>query len=115
MGVMSYSKESATIPRPVAAGLLLVASTAILSGVSTFVNFWAVQGTNSDAFLAVRNVLVALLLVPMALLARPAVRVRLRSTEWERLAAIGLVGGAIPFLLFFRGLQMAGSAGAARP
>jgi drug/metabolite transporter (DMT)-like permease len=49
----------------------------------------------------------------MALLVGMRVRVRLRRIDWARLATIGLVGGAIPFLLFFRGLQMAGSAGAA--
>ncbi len=93
-------------------GLLLVLGTAVISGVSTFVNFWAVQGTNSDAFITVRNLLVAALLVPFALLFGGAVRARLTRIDWARLAAIGLLGGAIPFLLFFRGLQMAGAAGA---
>ena len=99
--------------RPATVGIVLVIATAIISGVSTFVNFWAVQGTNSDAFITARNLLVAVLLVPMALLAGREVRVRLRTADWARLATIGLVGGAIPFLLFFRGLQMAGSSGAA--
>jgi drug/metabolite transporter (DMT)-like permease len=93
-------------------GLLLVFSTAVIRGVSTFVNFWAVQGTNSDAFITVRNLLVAALLVPFALLFRGDVRRRLSRVDWARLGVIGLAGGAIPFLLFFRGLQMAGSAGA---
>lgn len=95
-----------------ATGLLLVLLTAIISGVSTFVNFWAVQGTNSDAFITVRNLLVGLLLVPMFLIARPAVRRALRREDWLRLVGIGILGGAIPFLLFFRGLQIAGAAGA---
>ncbi|HKZ90306.1 MAG TPA: DMT family transporter [Thermoplasmata archaeon] len=98
-------------------GLLLVLLTATFSGVATFVNFWAVQGTNSDAFLALRNALVALILLPLALLATYAIpgesRRKLRPTDWGRLLVIGLVGGAIPFVLFFRGLQMAGTAGAA--
>jgi len=37
--------------RVVAPGLLLVLLTALISGVSNFVNFWAVQGTSSDAFI----------------------------------------------------------------
>lgn len=110
---MIHSSESTTSRRAIAAGLLLVISTAMISGVSTFVNFWAVQGSNSDAFITARNLIVAALLVPMALLARREVRVLLRRVDWARLATIGLVGGAIPFVLFFRGLQMAGSSGAA--
>ena len=93
-------------------GLLLVLFTALISGVSVFVNSFAVQGTNSDAFLTVRNLLVAAMLVPLALLVRPAGGALLRRKDWLRLAAIGLVGGAVPFVLFFRGLAMAGTAGA---
>ena len=103
---------AASAPDRVPLGLLLVASTAVISGVSTFVNFYGVQGTSSDAFITVRNLLVAALLVPFALLFRGEVRLRLRRIDWVRLGAIGLVGGAIPFLLFFRGLQAAGTAGA---
>ncbi len=94
-------------------GLLLVLLTALISGVSTFVNFYAVQGTNSDAFIAARNSVVAVFLVPLAVLAGRGLRTRLSRADWLRLGTIGLVGGAIPFLLFFRGLQMAGAEGAA--
>jgi len=89
-------------------GLSLVLSAAVISGVATFVNTFAVTGVNSDAFIAVRNGLVALLLVPIFVWSRRADTLRLRPSDWARLAAIGLVGGAIPFLLFFRGLQLAG-------
>src|SRR3990170_162955 len=91
-------------------GLVLVLFTALISGVSVFVNSFAVQGTNSDAFITIRNLLVAGMLVPLAFLVRPADRTPLRRKDWIRLAAIGLVGGAIPFILFFRGLAMAGAA-----
>src|SRR3990172_5916308 len=110
---MSLSSEANAQRRMIAAGILLVLLTAVISGVSTFVNFWAVQGFNSDAFITVRNLAVTALLVPLALLARRDVRTRLRKRDWARLVTIGLLGGAIPFVLFFRGLQMAGTAGAA--
>lgn len=58
----------------VAPGILLVLLTALVSGVSTFVNFYAVKGTNSDAFIAVRNVAVAAMLVPLVFLAGRSVR-----------------------------------------
>jgi len=101
--------------RGLALGLALVFATAAVSGVSTFVNTYAVAGTNSDAFVTVRNVAVAALLVPIALVAatrRPR-SAPLRGVDWARLVAIGLIGGAIPFLLFFRGVELATAAGGA--
>jgi len=94
-------------------GLALILMTVLISGVSNFVNFKAVQGTNVDAWIAVRNTGVALLLVPLALLLGREARVRLRRADWVRLATIGLVGGAIPFLLYFHGFQMASAQGGA--
>jgi len=105
--------ERPSTSRFVAPGILLVLLTALISGVSTFVNAYAVADANSDAFVAVRNVAVAAMLVPLALLAGRTVRARLKRADWARLAAIGLIGGAIPFLLFFRGIQMATAAGGA--
>ncbi len=106
-------RERSSTGRLVAPGILLVLVTALVSGVSTFVNAYAVQGASSDAFVAVRNVAVAAMLVPLALLAGRTARARLGRRDWGRLAAIGLIGGAIPFLLFFRGIQMAAAAGGA--
>lgn len=104
---------NAIVRKAVGPGLLLVLLTVLISGASNFVNFYAVQGTNSDAFIAVRNAAVALMLVPLVLLVGRTARDKLTRTDWAKLGTIGLVGGAIPFLLFFRGLQMAGASGAA--
>ncbi|MGD0250501.1 MAG: DMT family transporter [Thermoplasmata archaeon] len=95
-------------------GMLLVFLTAFISGISTFVNAYAVKGTNSDAFVTVRNLLVAAAFLPVALFVARNLRApRLRSVDWLRLGVIGLIGGAIPFLLFFHGLEMATAAGGA--
>ncbi len=94
-------------------GLALVLVTVLISGVSTFVNFRAVQGTNVDAWITVRNAVVALLLVPPALLLSRRGRNRLGARDWARLATIGVVGGAVPFLLYFHGFQMAAAQGGA--
>ena len=104
---------SSSIRRMAAPGIALVLLTVVISGVSNFVNVFAVKDVNiaSDGFVAVRNVFVAAMLVPFAfLLARRDGR-HLGWKDWLRLAAIGLLGGAIPFLLFFRGLQLAPAAG----
>lgn len=92
-------------------GLLLV--TVLVSGVSNFVNFRAVQGTDVDAWIAVRNAAVAALLVAPALLLGRGVRRRLTLRDWLRLGLIGLVGGSVPFLLYFHGFQLAASQGGA--
>jgi drug/metabolite transporter (DMT)-like permease len=94
-------------------GILLVLATAILSGVSTFVNAYAVKGTSSDVFVTMRNLAVVGLLIPLAVLGERRRRGLLRRDDWIRLVVIGLVGGAIPFLLFFHGLQLATAAGGA--
>ncbi|HKN06085.1 MAG TPA: DMT family transporter [Thermoplasmata archaeon] len=95
-------------------GILLVLATAFISGLSTFVNFYAVKGTSSDAFVTVRNVMVAAAFIPVAFFATRSLRApALRSVDWGRLVLIGLIGGAIPFLLFFHGLQIATAAGGA--
>lgn len=95
-------------------GVLLVLATAFISGVSTFVNFYAVKGTSSDAFVTVRNVMVAAAFVPVAFFATRSLRApALRAIDWGRLVVIGLIGGAIPFLLFFHGLEIATAAGGA--
>ncbi len=99
--------------RAVAPGLALVLATILVSGVSNAVNFHAVQGSDVDAWIAVRNSLVAVLLVPFVLLVRSAPRPRLGRADWVRLSVIGVVGGAIPFLLYFHGFQMASAQGGA--
>jgi drug/metabolite transporter (DMT)-like permease len=90
-----------------------VLATALVSGISTFVNGFAVAGTDSDAFVTVRNLAVAGLIAPAALLVARRSGDRLRGSDWGRLAVIGLVGGAVPFVLFFRGLQLATADGGA--
>jgi len=92
-------------------GLLLVLATALISGISTFVNAYAVHGTSSDAFVTVRNLAVTGLILPLAVVARRSLARPLGRADWARLVVIGFVGGAVPFLLFFHGLALATAAG----
>jgi len=107
------AETSTPVGRLAGVGLLLVLATAVISGASTFLNSYAVQGTNSDAFVTVRNVTVALMIAPVALYFARRSPVRLDRADVGWLALIGLVGGAIPFLLFFHGLELATAAGGA--
>ncbi|MGA8535773.1 MAG: EamA family transporter [Thermoplasmata archaeon] len=107
------SVPSSPAGRIAAVGLLLVLATAVISGVSTFVNSYALVGTSSDAFVTVRNLAVALLIAPVALVATRRSPERLRPVDYGGLALVGLIGGAIPFLLFFHGLALATATGGA--
>ena len=95
-------------------GVVFVVLTAFVSGLATFVNVYAVRGTGSDAFVTMRNLAVAAALVPVAFLAARYLRApALRAVDWARLVAIGVIGGAVPFLLFFHGLALATASGGA--
>ena len=95
-------------------GLALVLATAGISGASIFLNKFGVAGINSDLYVLSRSILVGAGLAAIILLQRNFSSIAgLSKRQWASLAAVGLVGGSIPFLLFFRGLQMASSADAA--
>ena len=112
--VMELSNPATTAAKRIGGpGLALVLLTVLISGVSNFVNFKAVQWTNVDACSTIRNAVVALRLVPLALVLGRTGRSHLTGADWARLATIGLVGGAVPFLLYFHGFQMAAAQGGA--
>jgi len=91
-------------------GVLLVLATAVISGVSTFLNGYAVAGTSSAAFVTARNLVVALMILPVAMFAVTRSRSLPSRRDLGTLALIGLIGGAVPFLLFFEGLKLATAA-----
>ena len=88
-------------------GLLLVFITAIISGFSIFINSFAVKGFDSSVFTFSKNIVVALLLFSVLLFFGQLQELKkLSAKQWGQLALIGLIGGSIPFLLFFKGLQL---------
>ncbi|MCX6798635.1 MAG: DMT family transporter [Candidatus Diapherotrites archaeon] len=88
-------------------GLLLVLLTAVVSGASVFVNSFAVKESNPAVFTFLKSAVVAVLLLSAILLFKDFKSLRsLSKKRWAQLAAIGLIGGSIPFLLFFYALQM---------
>ena len=91
-------------------GYLFVLLTALVSGVSIFLNKFAVSGIDPYVFTFSKNLLVALFLLAVLLMFKEFKALKkLTGTQWAKLAAIGLVGGSVPFLLFFKGLSMAPS------
>src|SRR5207342_2123063 len=94
-------------------GILLALATALISGFSVFLNSYGVKAFgNPTAYTTAKNVVAALVLLA-------AVGIGLRTgsgprltrprgpRQWGALAAIGVVGGSIPFVLFFEGLSRA--------
>lgn len=104
-----------SIPRTVAWGVALAASTALISGVSVFVNGLIVKEfADPVALTGARNALVGLALVAILVASGGVAEVRtLRGPRAAGVLALALIGGSIPFILFFSGLAAAGGPGAA--
>lgn len=88
-------------------GFILVFLTALVSGVSIFANTFAIKGFNPFVFTFMKNAVVAIFLLSVILLLREWSSIKaLTRNQVGKLAAIGLVGGSIPFLLFFYALKL---------
>lgn len=92
-------------------GLMLIFATAIISGFSIFINKFGVKGINSNIFTFSKNIIVAVFLLTVIFAFGYFNEIKkLTKMQWLMLAAIGFIGGSVPFLLFFRGLQLTSSA-----
>ena len=88
-------------------GYFLVFSTAVISGLAIFINKFSVSVINPYIFTWLKNLTVAILLTGLLLAFKDWQALKkLTKKQWLLLAMIGLVGGAIPFLLFFKGLSL---------
>jgi drug/metabolite transporter (DMT)-like permease len=88
-------------------GYILVLLTAIISGFAIFINKFGVSVVNPDIYTFLRVLTVAIFLTGLLLFFKDWRRLKnLTKKQWFLLTAIGLVGGSIPFLLFFRGLSL---------
>lgn len=92
-------------------GLMFILGTAVISGFSIFINKFGVNGIDSSIFAFSKNFLVSLLLIGLILGFKEFDNLkRLDKKQWGSLVLVGFVGGSIPFLLFFRGLQLSSGA-----
>jgi drug/metabolite transporter (DMT)-like permease len=103
---------------PLTVGLALAFVTATISGFSIFVNSYAVKEfDNPTLFTTLKNTVVGATLLVL-LVARPdidasAVVRRLDGRRRLGLIALGVIGGSVPFVLFFEGLSRVDSGNAA--
>ena len=97
-------------------GIALAATTAVISGISVFLNGYAVKELpDAGLFTTLKNSVASLVLLAVSL---PVLRMRGASLNVDRrarvsLTVIAIIGGSIPFLLFFTGLSLASAPSAA--
>lgn len=94
------------------AGLALL--TALISGVAIYLNAFAVRQVADPAvFTTLKNGVAAVALIALLGAGGRAELRSLPARRWAGLLALGVVGGSVPFLLFFTGLAQVSAPGAA--
>lgn len=103
------------IPITMRWGVALAFVVALISGVSVFVNAYAVkQVPDAAVYTTLKNgVAAAILLVAVLLVVRRSEIRALDRRAWAGMTVIGVIGGSVPFLLFFSGLAIASAPTAA--
>ncbi|MGQ0604513.1 MAG: DMT family transporter [Anaerolineales bacterium] len=96
-------------------GILWALGTALISGVSVYVNkFGVAQVKDPFIYTSLKNTVVALgFLAAVALLFSWRELHTFTPRQWAGWVGLGLIGGGIPFLLFFQGLATASAPSAA--
>ncbi len=109
------SASSRRVPATLGWGLLLALGAALISGGSIYVNAFAVRLLPDPVvFTTLKNMVAAAVLGGLALaMVRPAELRSIRAGSWARLAVVGVIGGGLPFILFFTGLAQASAPSAA--
>lgn len=88
-------------------GIVLAFATAVFSGVANTVNKVAVAGVGDPlVHTAAKNAVVGLVLIGVLTVSHKwSVLRSLNRSQWLRLIAIGVIGGSLPFYLFFTALS----------
>lgn len=88
-------------------GILLALGTAAISGLSNFVAKLSVTVVkDATVFTFLKNAIVGVLIIGLvALFVKWKELKTLNRADWLKLIVIAVVGGSVPFLLFFNGLQ----------
>src|SRR6185369_4166441 len=90
-------------------GALLAVGTAAISGLAVYLNAFGVKLVSDAAvYTTAKNAVAAVILVAIALAIGTGREVRtLDRRQRTGLVAVAIIGGSIPFVLFFSGLAMA--------
>jgi drug/metabolite transporter (DMT)-like permease len=98
-------------PRPARTGLWWAFGAAIVSGFAVFINAYGVKAVpDATVYTTAKNLVAAIVLIGLFVAARPVRKpIRLSARARIGLAAVAVVGGSVPFVLFFEGLARASS------
>lgn len=105
-------KTSASFAAPRAnprIGYLFAVFNAIISGFAIYINSLGVKMfSDSTLYTTLKNAVVGIaLLIPIVLFARQRTELRrLNARQWGWLVLLAIIGGSVPYALFFRGLQL---------
>jgi drug/metabolite transporter (DMT)-like permease len=114
--VISHVAPARRLQPSRAVGVALAFATAVVSGVSVYVNGYAVKHfDDATVYTTAKNAVAGALLLLLALAAVPSGRRRdgetrvapPRGRRGAALVVVAIVGGSVPFLLFFEGLARA--------
>ena len=89
-------------------GIIFSLVAALISGVSIFYNkLIIIKGVEPIVLNIFKNGGVALIFSLIVLTAKRNLLYKLSKTDWFKLITLGIIGGGIPFVLFFEGLKYA--------
>jgi drug/metabolite transporter (DMT)-like permease len=99
----------------VSAGLGLALLTGVISGISVWLNAYGVkQVPDAAVYTTLKNLVAAFILIGAVVASGQAGAVhRIGRRRWPVVLAVAVIGGSVPFLLFFTGLAHATAPGAA--
>jgi drug/metabolite transporter (DMT)-like permease len=108
-------KSVIQIPNRVGWGLGLAFSAALISGLAIYLNGFAVkQLPDAAVYTTLKNAVAAIILIAAAVGLGAARDVRMiERGRWPAVLAVGVIGGSVPFILFFTGLAQASAPSAA--
>ena len=103
------------VPDRIDRGIALAVGAALISGLAIYLNASAVKALPDAAvFTTMKNAVAAALLLGLVVATGAAGEVRrIERHQWPAILAVGVIGGSIPFILFFTGLAQASAPSAA--
>jgi drug/metabolite transporter (DMT)-like permease len=109
------ARPAIAIPSGAGWGVALALATALISGLAIYLNAFAVkQLPDAAVFTTLKNAVAAIVLIAIALGLGAARDVRsIDGRRWPLVLAVGVIGGSVPFILFFTGLAQASAPSAA--
>jgi drug/metabolite transporter (DMT)-like permease len=107
--------RSVATPARLGRGIALAVGAALISGLAVYLNAFGVKQVPDPAvYTTLKNGVAAAVLVGLLVAAGGQREIRaIPSARWPLILAVGLVGGSIPFVLFFTGLAQASAPSAA--